>query len=65
MTNKESRSNASLTQEATDRLTSGTSKTIANNEFETGRKQVFSAAELWDIQKRKKEIRPRRNTIWS
>lgn len=65
MTNKESRSNRSLEQEETDRLKTGTNQTIACNEFETGRKQVFSAAELWDIQKRKKEIRPRRNTIWS
>ncbi len=64
MTNNESRSNASVEQESSERLSMGNNQTNARNGFEKSPKQ-FSAAELWDIQKRKKEIRPRRHSIWS
>lgn len=64
MTNNENLSNTIVEQESSERLSSGTNQTNSRNGFEKSPKH-FSAAELWDIQKRKKEIRPRRNSIWS
>ncbi len=63
MTNNENSSSIIIEQESSERLSSGKNQTTARNGFEKNQKQ-FSAAELWDIQKRKKEIRPRRNSIW-
>jgi hypothetical protein len=66
MTNSnESRSKIYLEEKVLNELTVQVRETLASEALQKKEKSKISAAEVWSIQKRKKEVHIRRNSIWN